>query len=123
MRVIMFKDRFRELILSGEKSHTIRKKARCRPGDVLSLRSWTGRPYRSKQETFATRICSEVIALSMDEGRVLMDGVPVAKAMQEALAKKDGFECFKDMEEFFKATHGLPFDGELIRWTPKEVSS
>lgn len=122
MRVILFKERFRDLILSGVKTSTIRKKARCRAGDTLSLRCWTGRPYRSKQKTFATRICAQVMPVVIGEGGILLNGVPVNKAMREALAVKDGFDSFRDMEIFFKETHGLPFTGELIRWGEETVS-
>lgn len=123
MRVIMFKERFRDPILSGVKTSTIRKKARCSAGDTLSLRCWTGRPYRSKQETFATRICSGVMPVVIEEGRIVMNGIPVDKAMRETLAVADGFASFRDMEDFFKETHGLPFTGELIRWGKEDVTS
>ncbi len=123
MRVILFKERFRDPILSGVKTSTIRKKARCRAGDTLSLRCWTGKPYRSKQMTFATRICTGVMPVVIGEGHMVMNGIPVNKAMREALAVTDGFERFRDMEDFFKETHGLPFTGEMIQWGKEVVTS
>lgn len=35
------------------KSHTIRAGSRFKPGDMASLRVWSGKPYRSKQIEFA----------------------------------------------------------------------
>jgi hypothetical protein len=65
MRVIMFQDRFAELVRGGDKCQTIRWSARCRPGDVLSLRRWTGKPYRSKQETLREAVCTAVSPVAM----------------------------------------------------------
>lgn len=111
MRVILFKERFRDPILSGVKTSTIRKKARCRAGDTLSLRCWTGKPYRSKQMTFATRICAGVMPVVIEEGHMVMNGIPVNKAMREALALTDGFERFRDMEDFLKRPTDSPLLG------------
>jgi hypothetical protein len=38
MRVIMFQPRFAGLVEAGLKTQTIRKNARCKIGDTLSLR-------------------------------------------------------------------------------------
>jgi hypothetical protein len=50
----MFQDRFADKVRDGRKLHTIRKTARCKVGDTLSLRRWSGTPYRSKQELLRT---------------------------------------------------------------------
>ena len=52
MIVKMFSQEFRNKILSGEKTSTIRPTPKGRwpeVGGVISLREWKGRPYRSKQ--------------------------------------------------------------------------
>lgn len=120
MRVIMFKEKFKSQIISGEKFLTIRKKAGCKRGDVLSLRCWSGRPYRSKHEIFATKICEFVEPITIDKGRIIMNqyehGILNNQEM-EIMAVNDGFESFKEMEEFFNLTHGLPFSGEVISWS------
>lgn len=108
MRVILFQDRFAELVRSRQKKQTIRKKARCRPGDELSLRRWTGKPYRSKQETLLNTRCAEVLCVIVDEGKTTPKG--------EAFAKADGFESLAEMQDWFHRTHGLPFHGEIIVW-------
>jgi len=116
MRVIMFKNQFKNKILAGDKTSTIRKNARCKPGDILSLRCWTGKPYRSKHDAFAWALCSAATSITITEGEIIMSGIPVKKDMREAMARKDGFGCFLDMYNFFKETHGLPFSGYLIQW-------
>jgi len=35
---------------------------------------------------------------------------------KESLAKKDGFESFDEMVQWFEKTHGFPFYGFLIKW-------
>lgn len=108
MRVLMFKDRFASLVESGEKTRTIRKHARCKPGDTLSLRQWTGRPYRSKQRVLRTAICRNVVPVLIVPG--------TSGAAFEDLAKADGFSSFAEMKRWFAEVHGLPFEGEMIVW-------
>lgn len=110
----MFQDRFAGKVRDGTKPHTIRKTARCKPGDVLSLRRWTGKPYRSKQETLRVETC-----LSVEPVRVSNDGVSVGGRWVDAeqIAKADGFVDFGEMVLWFGMTHGLPCDGALIRWS------
>jgi hypothetical protein len=62
MIVYMFQDRFSELVRDGSKRQTIRKGLpRCKPGDTMSLRRWTGKPYRSKQEELRVAVCTETV--------------------------------------------------------------
>jgi protein gp37 len=37
-------------------------------------------------------------------------------ATLNALAVADGFSCWEEMRDWFLATHGLPFTGQLIHW-------
>ena len=46
---------------------------------------------------------------------VLCQGAnPVGQAT--AIAKADGFGSWEEMLDWFEKTHGLPFEGLLIRW-------
>jgi hypothetical protein len=108
MRVILFQDKFAELVRSGAKKQTIRVKARCKPGDELSLRKWTGKPYRSKQETLCNSVCTRVQEVRIYEGP--------ATETSEVLARADGFSSHAEMQAWFKNTHGLPFEGQQIEW-------
>lgn len=123
MRVIMCQPQFVPKILDGSKPHTIRKSALCKPGDILSLRRWSGKPYRSKQQILRTVTCISVDPVRIENvsgwGFVAWkNGQQQSQEMVEALARNDGFACAKDMLDWFLNTHGLPFDGFLIRWAP-----
>lgn len=116
MRVILFQDRFAELVRAGTKRQTIRKAAKCKPGDELSLRRWTGKPYRSKQEALRPiEICRAVepIRLAIED---YVEAGAGEVARQALIAKADGFSCYADMLEWFEKTHGLPFKGEIVKW-------
>lgn len=120
MRVIIFQPRFAELVRAGSKCQTIRKTARCKTGDALSLRRWTGKPYRSKQETLRTAICMSVESVSIGHG-IFCDGIAVNgeecdTSARASLSRADGFSCATDMLDWFRETHGLPFAGFIIRW-------
>jgi len=114
MRVILFKDRFAELVRTGEKRQTIREQARCKWGDKLSLRRWTGKPYRSKQEVLLETMCADVLDIIITETGIInhLGG----QADHEAIAKRDGFRDWAEMREWFRNVHGLPFNGNVILW-------
>jgi hypothetical protein len=113
MRVILFQDRFADKVRNGDKFQTIRQSARCTGGDTLSLRRWTGKPYRSKQEILRTAKCSYTIPVQISERGVWS---PSGEMDRAAAAWADGFDCWEDMLAWFKETHGLPFVGDLIVW-------
>lgn len=108
MRVILFQDKFAELVRTRAKKQTIRLKARCKPGDALSLRRWTGKPYRSKQETLLNCVCTRVQEIRIYEGP--------ATETSEMLARADGFSSHAEMLAWFRKNHGLPFEGQQIEW-------
>jgi hypothetical protein len=124
MRVILFQERFAGLVRSGAKTQTIRKRARCKPGDVLSLRRWTGKPYRSKQEVLREAVCTGVVSRVEMDCKGIWVGCRLALAESpaaDANARADGFANWKEMAEWFKDAHGLPFEGELIQWEVTET--
>lgn len=120
MRVILFQSRFAPLVQSGQKTQTIRKKARCKPGDQLSLRQWSGRPYRSKQEELKDGVCTSVSTVSighgLDENGISINGEELNVHGQSLLAQLDGFMNAIEMMDWFRDVHGLPFEGEIIKW-------
>ena len=77
MKVLMFQTRFVPLIVSGKKAHTIRPRGKrdYLYGEVLSLRHWAGKAYRSKQAEFARATVSRCESVAIfDEGVSLGDG-------------------------------------------------
>ena len=109
----MFQDRFAALVADGTKRQTIRAVARCAVGDTLSLRRWTGKPYRSKQETLRQAVCTAVRAVTISHFDAAIDGRPTSG---QHIAVCDGFCDWEDMRDWFERTHGLPFRGALIEW-------
>lgn len=125
MPTLNFHERFADQVETGAKRQTIRAGENWRPG--LTAHLWTGQrlpisdprhrklgivrvrsvmPVRITENGIATRPCdrkNSVIA-SQEPGRA------------NRLAKRDGFKNWKDMLAWFKKTHGLPFNGQLIRW-------
>ena len=118
MRVILFQPQFAEAVSEGRKRQTIRQKARCAAGDELSLRAWTGLPYRSKQRELCCRPrCLSVSTVKICHEVVWICGEAIVTA--EALntfAQADGFPDWPTMRNWFAKTHDLPFEGELITW-------
>lgn len=136
MKVLMFQPQFAVNVESGSKTRTIRGKRKrpCQPGDLLSLRAWTGKPYRSKQRFLKAAICQEVHEIEIrfeptidEHGKVAccyVDGKKLTMFEWEDLAQKDGFEkpqfgawgASARMLIFFEQNHGLPFKGDMIQW-------
>lgn len=126
MRVIMFQARFEEPIQRGLKGSTIRRTARCKPGDELSLRVWTGKPYRSKhREIIPKRTCLAVRPVRMhgNHEKLLLDldgTVVVDPTDLHYLAQKEGFTSWSEMQAWFCEVHHItatnPFTGMLIEW-------
>jgi hypothetical protein len=114
VRVILFQERFAPLVAAGSKRQTIRQTARCKVGDWVSLRRWTGKPYRSKQEVLRTDVCTRVMPVRVDPDVLFLDGI---KMRQNFFARRDGFKDWAEMREWFEAVHGLPFLGWLIEWS------
>jgi len=126
MRVIMFQDRFADKVRDGSKTTTIRKSDwHINPGTMLSLRRWTGKPYRSKQEVLWEAKCVSVEGIYVDSTGCVIETIPgcsggfTTRGHENEIAQRDGFDSFADMADWFKRNHGLPFEGYIIRWEAK----
>ncbi len=124
--VFMFQPRFASLVFEGKKQTTIRPPRRraVAVGDVLDLRAWMGRPYRSKQRKLREVRCESVEAIIIHQ-----DGIEYAPGTLRAwfvgvhrqdiihvMARADGFSSWPVMRDWFEAMHGLPFTGTLYSW-------
>lgn len=120
--VRMFKPQFAPLVEAGTKCQTVRPKPKRmpKPGDRISLRVWTGNPYRSKQRVLRESEITAVETISLcDTGRELLvyvNGHELHPEQINDFAKADGFKGGIEMFNWFEATHGLPFDGVVIKW-------
>ncbi|MFH1556520.1 MAG: hypothetical protein ABII76_16955 [Pseudomonadota bacterium] len=117
MRVLLFQDRFEAKVRVGVKRQTIRKTARCVPGDYLSLRRWFGKPYRSRQEWIKEATCREVIPVHIERDSITIGPDRFSTFDHLAVeAQADGFGSWAEMVEWFTASGGLPFDGFVVKW-------
>jgi len=116
MRGILFHQRFHQLILDGIKTSTIRDTARCKEGDDLSLRRWTDKPYRSKQQVLMDVPCRSVGPITISDDGIERYGL---YSEPDAVARGEGFVDWADMLIWFKANKTLPYEGWLIQWGEK----
>lgn len=127
MPLLGFQSRFAPLVESGEKRQTIRayrKDGRDpKPGDRLYL--WTGlrtKGARKLGEATAVRVLAVVVhrdgfEAREDDGWAELSPRPAVRlGSRTAFARRDGFESWPAMREWFRSTHGLPFRGLLIEW-------
>ena len=129
MRVLVFKERFVPAVRAGKKRNTFRRDGKRNPqvGQMLSLRHWTGLPYRSPQETIMLaecHVCRQAeINGTCGRSYVLMPAVGphplliiAGKVSLNRFARLDGFKDWPEMEAEFQKMHGLPFKGIWIEW-------
>jgi len=119
MSTIMFQPRFAPMVEQGIKLQTVRPigKRPRKVGDVVSLRQWSGLPYRSKQiilrdKVTLTRVQPCTIALDYPHP-ITVDGQPVDA---DRFARYDGFATALELLTWFRREHSLPFSGQLIVW-------
>ena len=118
MPALNFQKQFAPLVESGEKRQTIRayrKDGRDpKPGDTLYL--YTG------MRTKACRKIGEVKCKDAERIHIWVANMAVGDrhgstgSQCNAMAVADGFADFGEMLKWFEKTHGLPFEGVLIRW-------
>ena len=135
MPALNFQARFAAAVERGDKRQTIRKRRKDgrdpKSGDTLYL--YTG------MRTKACRKLGEVKCRTVQwihigkfdgertgfpEVSSLVDGSPVwapdfcrdPLAAERRFARRDGFRTWQERSDWFEATHGLPFEGILIRW-------
>ena len=113
--LLNFEPQFSGLVHLGAKRQTIRP-ARKRPfavGDTLRLYTGLRRPgVRLLGEGRVTAI--RTVRFAWDGW--LLDGKPLAFGALTRIAHLDGFGDWFAMIHWFEHTHGLPFEGVLIRW-------
>ena len=132
MPALNFQKQFADAVESGKKLQTIRAyrkdKRDPKPGDTLYL--YTG--MRTKQCRKLGEVeCKDVkhFALTVrgPSGNVNMtlncgfafgslSGGGQFRSRMTRLARADGFASAEEMVKWFEKTHGLPFEGLLIRW-------
>jgi len=122
MPALNFKQRFAPLVESGAKRQTIRAMRKDgrdpAPGDVLH--HYTGMRTKACRK-LREEVCTSAEPIGiLTDGRVLLvdgNGVRFLDPMAIGeLAEADGFCSVGEFYDFFNKTHGLPFNGLLIKW-------
>ncbi len=114
MGLYNFQPRFVPFIESGEKTHTIRA---CRehpdePGKTLHL--YTGLRHKGARLLMCVP-CVKVEMIEIDLRQdVFVNMAELDRSEKEALARRDGFESFGDMMQFWDGR--LPFIGQIVHW-------
>jgi hypothetical protein len=126
MTTLMFQPQFTDKVAGGCKRRTIRpvRKRPIRIGDKLSLRKWSGKAYRSPQVELRQETCIDTrlvriqpnLSVANPCSLLFLDGIEQGLEARHWFAKDDGFLDWSEMVEWFRSTHGLPFEGVLIRW-------
>lgn len=112
-----FHKRFVPFIESGAKTHTIRKTRQSidKPGSTMHL--YTG--LRQKGAKLIARVpCVKVENILITPGGVVrIDGLYLDESESELLARRDGFENFASMLDFWRSPKNrLPFHGKIFHW-------
>ncbi len=114
MGLYNFKARFAPRILDGSKTHTIRplRAHPDKPGDTLHL--YTG--LRHKGARLLMRVpCTRVEEIEITATPlVIIDGMALDCSEREQLARRDGFDNWEHMRDFWAGR--LPFKGHIIHW-------
>jgi hypothetical protein len=114
MVAISFQEQFVPMLLAGTKRQTLRRTARCRPGDRLQI--YTG------LRTKACRKLGEAICLFVDYCALRDSGLTFGnKALHpptaDGFAQADGFKDYDAMIAWFHGKYGPgEFVGRIIKW-------
>lgn len=117
MPALNFKRQFMSAVLNGTKRQTIRatRKRPIKAGDLLHL--YTGMRSKNCLRLRVAR-CTAVHDFKITgRAECWIDGQWLPLAETRALAEADGFPTSFAFVDFFRATHGLPFTGQLIKWS------
>lgn len=120
MNVFTFQNRFEAPILALVKDATIRAlrkdgRPRAKDGETISLRVWTGEPYRSKQREFAQRVVKFTFPVRVSRLGIERPDLG-CKLVRSRMAKSLGFANWSEAREWYQRAHGLPFDGVLVHF-------
>lgn len=133
MNYLLFNTQFEELILNGQKPHTIRKHVKgygC--GETIGAHVWRGKPYRSTQRKFAEMEISNIQPVCVSQSWIHIDGEKhTSPDFLNKFALREGFGNWEglingpipwdDLIKYFANGYQLPFHGFLISWLPESV--
>lgn len=125
MGLYNFKKRFWPFVKDGRKQHTIRKDRVDGYVDTPGLDTchcYGG--LRTKHTVLLGRWpcvkVERIIVFNLAPARIEVNGEELSQDEIEQLAKRDGFKDWKEMADFWREEHALPFHGHIIHWNFKE---
>lgn len=103
--------------IQGAKYHTIRAGSRFKPGDMVSLRVWSDKPYRSKQIEFAQVEVKKTWEIEINEFWFVNSEILEHDKVTE-LASNDGLthDDFTAWFNIHPKKSGSIFTGQIICW-------
>lgn len=123
MTVFIFQPRFVQPILARKKRQTIRETSRCEPNDILSLRAWESKAYRSRQvEIIPPVVCDSVLPLRLslvpfdNRADIAIGSTVLTHDEVCRFVRADGFDCVSDFVGHWVHLGIIDFDGYLIEW-------
>jgi hypothetical protein len=116
MPSLNFKSQFAEAVADGTKTQTVRQlgKRRWIVGDRAVC--FTGMRHKGCRLLCVGTVYKIAIVRMSENGLELDEYYPGLVEANE-IAVLDGFQNVDAMLDWFKAQYGLPFIGQLIRWT------
>ena len=122
MVAINFTGRFADLVEQGRKFQTIRRLRKdrrppCKVGDTLTFyRGLRTKRARKIGEDVCTSL--ELVRISACGAVIKVDNRILTVGKEDRLAVDDGFLTARQLIAWIDKTHGLPFEGWLIKWRP-----
>lgn len=119
MPLFNFQKRFADAVESGEKRQTIRAKRKNRPKIGQTAFLYTGCRTKACRKLGEHEI-TNVQDIYISEHEVLLEcyssPTPMEISQLIKIAADDGFMNWHEMRDWFAKNHGLPFEGDLIKW-------
>lgn len=118
MPLFNFHKQFAADVESGKKRQTIRarRKDGIRPQVGQTAFLYTGTRTKACRKLGEYPIKAVRLVFISEFGALGKEGLFDANKSLDEFAHDDGFESWKAMVDWFKKTHGLPFEGDLIKW-------
>ncbi len=126
MVALNFQPQFSDDVEYGHKCQTIRRTARCKPGDTLQF--FAGQRTTSCRK-LGQGVCTRVTPVRLCDTEMFLDGKRVLSGdarradfedFDNDFARRDGFQGYMEMADWFRDRYGvLPFEGYVIQWTPR----
>jgi hypothetical protein len=120
----MFNERFAPKVIDGTKRSTIRPFRRVAPFrglEIVSLRKWEDRPYRSKQielKQVQLSCPSQIRIVEEFDIWITKFGASFHLCVDRCkeLTQVEGFDDHGELITYIEQAYGLPFVGQLLEW-------